>query len=101
MGFVFYDLETTGISPAFDQPLQFAAIRTDDSCVEIERVDLRCRIVPHIIPSPQALIVTGVSPVRKVTRGACFTINWIKVWIRFGLAPNAHKGRNAAIEVNP
>ena len=26
MGFVFYDLETTGISPAYDQPLQFAAI---------------------------------------------------------------------------
>ncbi|MET4129931.1 exonuclease domain-containing protein [Roseovarius sp. MBR-6] len=62
MGFVFYDLETTGISPAFDQPLQFAAIRTDDSFVEIERVNLRCRIAPHIIPSPQALIVTGVTP---------------------------------------
>ena len=27
MGFVFYDLETTGISPAYDQPLQFAAIK--------------------------------------------------------------------------
>jgi exodeoxyribonuclease-1 len=62
MAFVFYDLETTGISPAFDQPLQFAAIHTDDSFAEIERVNLRCRIAPHIIPSPQALIVTGVSP---------------------------------------
>jgi hypothetical protein len=29
MKFAFYDLETTGISPAFDQPLQFAAILTD------------------------------------------------------------------------
>lgn len=29
MDFVFYDLETTGISPAYDQPLQFAAILTD------------------------------------------------------------------------
>ncbi|MBQ1202656.1 MAG: exodeoxyribonuclease I [Loktanella sp.] len=62
MGFVFYDLETTGISPAFAQPLQFAAIRTDDSFVEIERINLRCRIAPHVIPSPQALIVTGVTP---------------------------------------
>jgi exodeoxyribonuclease-1 len=61
-GFVFYDLETTGISPAFDQPMQFAAIRTDDNFAEIERVNLRCRIAPHIIPSPQALIVTGVTP---------------------------------------
>lgn len=66
MGFVFYDLETTGISPAFDQPLQFAAIRTDDHFAEIERVNLRCQIAPHIIPSPQALIVTGVTPEQLV-----------------------------------
>jgi exodeoxyribonuclease-1 len=66
MGFVFYDLETTGLSPAYNQPLQFAAIRTDDSFAEIERVNLRCRIAPHIIPSPQALIVTGVTPAQLV-----------------------------------
>ncbi|MGD9665737.1 MAG: exonuclease domain-containing protein, partial [Novosphingobium sp.] len=47
MRFVFYDLETTWISPAIDQPLQFAAIRTDDNFAEIERVNLRCQIAPH------------------------------------------------------
>jgi len=62
MTFAFYDLETTGISPAFDQPLQFAAILTDDAFREIERVNLRCRIARHIIPSPWALAVTGVRP---------------------------------------
>jgi exodeoxyribonuclease I len=62
MHFAFYDLETTGISPAFDQPLQFAAILTDGEFREIERVNLRCRIAPHIIPSPWALAVTGVRP---------------------------------------
>jgi exodeoxyribonuclease-1 len=62
MNFAFYDLETTGISPAFDQPLQFAAILTDGDFREIERVNLRCRIAPHIIPSPWALAVTGVRP---------------------------------------
>ncbi|TQE93244.1 MAG: hypothetical protein FKY71_18325, partial [Spiribacter salinus] len=40
-----------------DQPLQFAAILTDDEFREIERVNLRCNIAPHIIPSPQAYIV--------------------------------------------
>ena len=60
--FVFYDLETTGISPAFDQALQFAAIVTDSDFNEIERVDLRCRLAPHILPSPKALHVTGVKP---------------------------------------
>jgi exodeoxyribonuclease-1 len=62
MNFAFYDLETTGTSPAFDQPLQFAAILTDVEFREIERVNLRCRIAPHIIPSPWALAVTGVRP---------------------------------------
>lgn len=66
MTFAFYDFETTGISPAFDQPLQFAAILTDDAFREIERVNLRCRIAPHIIPSPWALAVTGLRPAQLV-----------------------------------
>ena len=62
MHFAFYDFETTGTSPAFDHPLQFAAILTDGEFREIERVNLRCRIAPHIIPSPWALAVTGLRP---------------------------------------
>jgi len=60
--FVFYDLETTGISPAYDQPVQFAAILTDENFVEKKRVNIRCRLAPHILPSPKALTVTGVNP---------------------------------------
>ena len=37
--FAFYDLETTGTSAAFNQPLQFAAILTNDEFNQIERVD--------------------------------------------------------------
>ncbi len=62
MDFVFYDLETTGLSAAFDQPLQFAAIYTDENFVEKDRVNIRCRLAPHILPSPQALVVTRVTP---------------------------------------
>lgn len=62
MKFAFFDLETTGTSPAFDHPLQFAAILTDANFQEIERINLRCRLAPHVIPSPQALAVTGVRP---------------------------------------
>ena len=62
MPFAFYDLETTGTEPAFDQPLQFAAILTDDDFNEIERVNLRCRLAPHILPNPYAMIVTGLTP---------------------------------------
>ncbi|MDE0521154.1 MAG: exonuclease domain-containing protein [Boseongicola sp.] len=60
MPFAFYDLETSGTSPAYDQPLQFAAVLADDDLRPLERVDLRCRLAPHILPSPGALAITGV-----------------------------------------
>ncbi len=61
MAFVFYDTETTGSDTFYDQILQFAAIRTDDTLNEIERFEIRCRIQPHILPAPGALIVTGIT----------------------------------------
>lgn len=60
MSFVFYDTETTGISTAFDQILQFAAIRTDDRLRELDRFEIRCRLLPHVVASPGAMRVTGV-----------------------------------------
>lgn len=62
MSFVFYDFETSGTSPAFDQPIQFAAILTDEDLVPLERVDIRCKLAPHILPAPWAMAVTGVDP---------------------------------------
>ncbi len=62
MPYVFYDTETTGVETAFDQILQFAAIKTDDNFVELDRFDIRCRLLPHIVPSPGALRVTKVTP---------------------------------------
>lgn len=61
MAFVFYDTETTGSDTFYDQILQFAAIKTDDSLTEVDRFEIRCRIQPHILPAPGALIVTGVT----------------------------------------
>lgn len=61
MAFVFYDTETTGSDTFYDQILQFAAIRTDDTLTEVERFEIRCRIQPHVLPAPGALIVTGVA----------------------------------------
>ncbi|MYI69088.1 MAG: exodeoxyribonuclease I [Boseongicola sp. SB0673_bin_14] len=61
MPFAFYDLETTGTSPAYDQPLQFAALLADDDLKPLKRVNMRCRLAAHILPSPLAMAVTGVS----------------------------------------
>ncbi len=62
MSFVFYDTETTGTNSFFDQILQIAAMRTDANLNELERINLRCRILPHIVPSPGAMNVTKVRP---------------------------------------
>ena len=61
MSFVFYDTETTGTDPFFDQILQFAAIKTDHEFRVEEEFEMRCRLRPHIIPAAAALCVTGVS----------------------------------------
>jgi exodeoxyribonuclease I len=58
----FYDTETTGTDTAFDQILQFAAIRTDENLREVEQFEIRCRMLPHVVPSAGALIATGVTP---------------------------------------
>ncbi len=55
--FLFYDIETTGLSRAFDQILEFAAIRTDEGLTEIERVTAKIRLRPDVIPSPAAILV--------------------------------------------
>lgn len=62
--FAFYDLETTGRSAAYDQPLQFAAILTDKHFQILETVDTVCRLAPDILPSPLAMAVTRIDPKR-------------------------------------
>ena len=59
--FLFYDLETTGLNKAFDQVLQFAAIRTDLTLDEIERHQIRIRLRPDVVPSPQAILTNRIS----------------------------------------
>jgi exodeoxyribonuclease-1 len=62
MKFVFYDTETTGTDTTFDQILQFAAILTDSDLNELDRFEIRCRLLPHVIPAPGALLATRVTP---------------------------------------
>lgn len=61
MSFVFYDTETTGTNTSFDQILQFGAIKTDYDLKELERFEIRCRLLPYVVPSPGAMHVTGVT----------------------------------------
>jgi exodeoxyribonuclease-1 len=68
--YLFYDIETTGLNKAFDQILQFAAIRTDRKLNEIERYTLRVKLRPDVIPSPGAMITNRLS-VADLASGLC------------------------------
>jgi DNA polymerase III epsilon subunit-like protein len=59
MPFVLYDLETTGLNPRYDQPVQFAAVRLDDDLQEKDAIELLGRPQNHILPSPGALLTHG------------------------------------------
>lgn len=61
VGFVFYDTETTGLRPGWDQIVQFGAIRTDEKLNETGRFEVRCRLQPHTVPHPAALLANGLS----------------------------------------
>src|SRR5674476_38619 len=61
MSYIFYDTETTGKVTAFDQILQFAAIKTDAELNVVDTFNIRCRLLPYIVPSPGALLVTGAT----------------------------------------
>ena len=60
MSFVVYDVETTGLAKRFDQIVQFAAVHTDSALKITEEFHIRCRLMPHVIPSPEAMHVTGL-----------------------------------------
>lgn len=54
--YLFYDLETSGLNKAFDQIIQFAAIRTDLNFNELERHEIIIKPNVDNIPSPFAAI---------------------------------------------
>ena len=61
--FLFYDYETFGISPKNDRIAQFAAIRTDaDFNIIDEPINIHCQQYDDYIPSPEAILITGITP---------------------------------------
>ena len=54
---LFYDLETSGLSIAFDQVMQYAGIRTDLSGNELARESFWVQLTKDCSPDPLALLV--------------------------------------------
>ena len=60
MNYIFYDLETTGRSAAWDQIIQVAALLTDDNLNIIDRYEEKCKINSSCIPNPEAILVNKI-----------------------------------------
>jgi exodeoxyribonuclease-1 len=66
----FYDLETSGLSPRQDRIMQFAGQRTDMELNPIgEPYNLLVMLNDDTLPSPDALMVTGISPQKTLEEG--------------------------------
>lgn len=61
--FFFYDLETSGLDPRRDRIMQFAGQRTDMdfNCID-NPVNLLVKMSDDTLPSPQAIMVTKITP---------------------------------------
>ena len=64
--YLFYDLETSGLNPSFDQVLQFAAIRTDTELNELNRYEIHCQLRPDIVPHLSAILTHRISPLAAI-----------------------------------
>ncbi|MFZ1812013.1 MAG: exodeoxyribonuclease I [Candidatus Saccharimonadales bacterium] len=68
--YFFYDLETSGFSPRDDRIMQFAGQRTDMNVQPIgEPINLMVRLSDDILPSPDAIAITGITPQMTLTDG--------------------------------
>ena len=68
--FFFYDLETSGLNPRQDRIMQFAGQRTDMNLEPIgEPYNLLVILNDDTLPSPDALMVTGITPQKTVEEG--------------------------------
>lgn len=68
--FFFYDLETSGLSGRDDRIMQFAGIRTDTDLNPVgEPYNLLVALNDDTLPSPEALMVTGITPQQTVADG--------------------------------
>jgi exodeoxyribonuclease-1 len=68
--FFFYDLETSGLSGRDDRIMQFAGIRTDMDLKQIgEPVNEFIKLSDDTLPSPEAVMVTGITPQQTLDEG--------------------------------
>ena len=94
MTYLFYDLETSGLCPSFDQIFRFACIVTDSDLNEIDRHEISIKLRPDVVPSPGALSVTRLS-INDIKEGICENEALIKIHQLFNRSNQINIGYNS------
>ncbi len=86
--FFFYDLETTGISSRDGRIMQFAGQRTNMELEPIgEPVNILVKLTPDVLPEPDAIMVTGITP-QATQRDGVSEAEFVKIFLEEIVQPN-------------
>ncbi len=84
MPFLFYDLETSGISPKWQRIMQFAAQMVDDDLEPLgEPIQEYVSLTDEILPDPTAILLTGITPQQTRREGLSEADFWKTVYPLF------------------
>lgn len=88
MTFYFYDLETTGFDARYGRIMQFAGQRTDDKFKPIGKpLEALIKIGEEVLPSPEAVMVTGITPQKTLEEGYT-EAEFLKKFVKSALTPD-------------
>lgn len=91
-----HDYETFGANPAKDRPSQFAGIRTDyDLNIIGEPETFYCKLANDYLPSPEAILITGITPQLANLKGIPETEFIDKIHTLFSQANTCVAGYNS------
>ena len=94
--FLFYDLETFGADPRRSRIAQFASIRTDAELNEIdEPVNLFVQPANDLLPSPDATLITGITPQAALRDGVNEAHAFARIVDEMGRAGTCSAGYNS------
>jgi len=86
--FFFYDLETSGFNPRSARTMQFAGQRTDLNLKPLgEPVNQLIKLTPDMLPEPNAVLVTGITPQQTLADGLT-EVEFLKLFYDQVVQPN-------------
>ncbi len=78
--FYWYDLETSGVDPKWDRIVQFAGLRTDENLEVVgDEFCTYVRLPDDVLPNPDSVLVTGITPQLTHAKGMAETQALVKI----------------------